>query len=69
MPDLFKDPDFNPDPKIMDRILGHKKRSAKINRSSSEHGGIRTPNLHGRNVVHYPVMLRVLFPERRCKYK
>ena len=27
--------------------------------SLCEHGGIRTPNLLGRNEVHYPVMLRV----------
>ena len=26
-----------------------------------EHGGIRTPNLLGRNEVHYPVMLHVRF--------
>ena len=29
-----------------------------------ELGGIRTPNLQSRNLVHYPVMLRVLIAEK-----
>ncbi len=29
--------------------------------------GIRTPNLYGRNVVHYPVMLRVHIAAAKIK--
>ncbi len=44
--------------------------------SFSEPEGTRTPNLHGRNVVHYPIMLQVRFAvienrfsQMRCKYR
>lgn len=49
----------------VDAVFGDKKNPScyqegdfKIN--NSELGGIRTPNLLGRNQVHYPVVLRVL---------
>ena len=33
-----------------------------------ELGGIRTPNLLGRNQVHYPVVLRVLWERKTNNY-